>query len=76
MVKAGDLLVVIDPRPYQAALDQIAGQLKHDEAALANAKVDLDGVRKADARLTQAASDLSKAYDRVSGKLAAAQPVR
>jgi membrane fusion protein, multidrug efflux system len=42
MVKAGDLLVVIDPRPYQAALDQIAGQLKHDEAALANAKVDLE----------------------------------
>jgi membrane fusion protein, multidrug efflux system len=41
MVKRGDLLVVIDPRPYQAAVDQAAGQLKHDEAALANAKVDL-----------------------------------
>jgi multidrug efflux system membrane fusion protein len=41
MVKAGDLLVLIDPRPYQAALDLAAGQLKHDEAALANAKVDL-----------------------------------
>jgi multidrug efflux system membrane fusion protein len=41
MVKRGDLLVEIDPRPYQAALDQAAGQLKHDEAALANAKVDL-----------------------------------
>jgi membrane fusion protein, multidrug efflux system len=41
MVKRGDLLVQIDPRPYQAALDQAAGQLKHDEAALANAKVDL-----------------------------------
>src|ERR1700685_333198 len=41
MVKRGDLLVVINPRPYQAAVDQAAGQLKHDEAALANAKVDL-----------------------------------
>jgi len=40
MVKRGDLLVQIDPRPYQAALDQAAGQLKRDQAALANAKVD------------------------------------
>jgi N-acetylated-alpha-linked acidic dipeptidase len=49
-------------------LDEI-GQLGKD-----NAKVDLDAVRKADAKLTQAASDLSKAYDRVSAKLPAAQP--
>jgi len=42
MVKRGDLLVQIDPRPYQAAVDQSAGQLKRDQAALANAKVDLD----------------------------------
>jgi multidrug efflux system membrane fusion protein len=42
MVKRGDLLVEIDPRPYQAAVDQAAGQLKRDEAALANAKVDLE----------------------------------
>ena len=41
-VKAGDLLVLIDPRPYQAAVDQAAGQLKHDQALLANAKVDLE----------------------------------
>jgi len=39
-VKAGDLLVLIDPRPFQAALDQAAGQLKRDQALLANAKVD------------------------------------
>jgi multidrug efflux system membrane fusion protein len=39
-VKAGGLLVEIDPRPYQAALDQAAGQLKRDQALLANAKVD------------------------------------
>src|ERR1700691_5669612 len=40
MVKAGDLLAQIDPRPYQAALDQVKGQLARDEANLANAKVD------------------------------------
>jgi multidrug efflux system membrane fusion protein len=42
MVKRGDLLVQIDPRPYQAAVDQADGQLKRDQASLANAKVDLD----------------------------------
>jgi multidrug efflux system membrane fusion protein len=41
-VKAGDLLVQIDPRPYQAALDQAQAQLKRDEALLANARVDLE----------------------------------
>ncbi len=41
-VKAGDLLVQIDPRPYQAALDQAEGQLKRDQALLANARVDLE----------------------------------
>jgi multidrug efflux system membrane fusion protein len=41
-VKAGDLLVQIDPRPFQAALDQAAGQLKRDQALLANARVDAE----------------------------------
>jgi multidrug efflux system membrane fusion protein len=41
MVKAGDSLAQIDPRPYQAALDQARGQLARDSANLANAKVDL-----------------------------------
>jgi multidrug efflux system membrane fusion protein len=41
MVKAGDVLAQIDPRPYQAALDQVRGQLARDSATLANAKVDL-----------------------------------
>jgi multidrug efflux system membrane fusion protein len=42
MVKRGDLLVQIDPRPYQAAVDQADGQLKRDQASLANARVDLE----------------------------------
>jgi multidrug efflux system membrane fusion protein len=41
MVKAGDLLAQIDPRPYQAALDQAKGQLARDQANLTNAKTDL-----------------------------------
>jgi len=42
MVKKGDLLCEIDPRPYQVQLDQAQGQLLHDQALLKNAHVDLD----------------------------------
>ncbi len=41
MVKVGQVLAEIDPRPFQAALDQAKGQLARDEASLANAKIDL-----------------------------------
>lgn len=40
-VKAGDLLVEIDPRPYEVQLTQALGQLAKDQATLANAKRDL-----------------------------------
>ena len=33
-VKKGDLLFVIDPRPFQASLEQSQGQLKSDQAQL------------------------------------------
>ena len=41
MVKAGDLLAQIDPRPFQAALDQAKAKQTQDQATLANAKLDL-----------------------------------
>jgi multidrug efflux system membrane fusion protein len=41
MVKAGDSLVEIDPRPYQAQLTQAEGQLIRDQALLENARIDL-----------------------------------
>jgi membrane fusion protein (multidrug efflux system) len=37
-VKQGQLLFQIDPRPFQAALDQVQGQLAQAQAALANAQ--------------------------------------
>jgi multidrug efflux system membrane fusion protein len=40
-VRKGDFLAEIDPRPYQAALDQAQGQLQRDQALLRNAEVDL-----------------------------------
>jgi RND family efflux transporter MFP subunit len=41
-VKAGQLLAEIDPRTYQAALDQARGALARDAASLAEAKLDLN----------------------------------
>jgi len=38
-VKIGDLLIQIDPRPYQVALDQAQANLQRDEAQLNFAKV-------------------------------------
>lgn len=40
MVKQGDLLAEIDPRPFQVQLQQAEGQLLRDEALLKNAELD------------------------------------
>ncbi len=41
LVHAGDLLFVIDPRPYQAALDQAQGELGRAEAAVTKTQQDV-----------------------------------
>ena len=41
MVKEGDVLAQIDPRPYQAALDQAVAKKAQDEATLKNAQLNL-----------------------------------
>jgi len=41
IVRAGDLLAELDPRPFQVQLMQAEGQRAKDEAALQNARVDL-----------------------------------
>ena len=45
VVKAGDLLAEIDPRPFQAALTQMEGQFARDQALLKNARLDLERYR-------------------------------
>lgn len=45
-VKEGDTLVEIDPRPFQAALDQAKAKKAQDEANLANASLDLQRYTK------------------------------
>jgi multidrug efflux system membrane fusion protein len=61
-VTAGGALAVIDPRPFQAALDQAVAKKAQDEAQLANAKVTL--VRNTDLLskkvIAQSDFDLSK----------------
>jgi multidrug efflux system membrane fusion protein len=45
MVRQGDLLAEIDPRPFQVQLQQAQGQLAKDEALLKNAEIDLQRYR-------------------------------
>jgi membrane fusion protein, multidrug efflux system len=46
MVNQGDLLVEIDPRPYQASLDAAKAKKIQDEANIANANLDLQRYTK------------------------------
>jgi multidrug efflux system membrane fusion protein len=45
VVRSGDLLAEIDPRPYQVQLDQAEGQMAKDQALLNNARIDLERYR-------------------------------
>ncbi len=59
MVKQGDLLAQVDPRPYEVALQQAIGQQQRDEALLKNAQMDLERYRK----LVQQDSIARQQYD-------------
>jgi multidrug efflux system membrane fusion protein len=50
MVRKGDPLIDIDPRPYQAMLTQAEGTLERDEGVLAQARIDLERYKEALAR--------------------------
>jgi len=45
VVRAGELLAEIDPRPYQVQLDQAEGQMAKDQALLKNARIDAERYR-------------------------------
>src|SRR6185295_13794882 len=45
MVAQGDVLVQIDPRPYQVQLEQAEGTMARDQALLKNAQADLERYR-------------------------------
>jgi len=46
LVREGQVILEIDPRPYQVALDLAQATLAHDQALLNNAKLDLERYKK------------------------------
>jgi len=50
LVRKGDPLIDIDPRPSEATLQQAEGNLKHDQGVLAEARIDLQRYKDAFAR--------------------------
>lgn len=59
MVKQGDLLFVIDPRPFEAALNSVTAQLEEAQAKVEQAK-SIFGQRQAELKQAEAALDLAK----------------
>jgi len=70
-VKKGQLLFEIDPRPFQAALDQAKGELARQEAQHANAKANLDRVKPLVAQNALSKKDLDDAIGNEQTTLAA-----
>ena len=77
LVKAGDPLFLIDPRPYQAALDQAQAQLEHDQALVAEAKTDLARYQQLEAENSiarQQAEDQASWFSRTKGRSSSIRP--
>jgi multidrug efflux system membrane fusion protein len=69
-VKAGTVLFQIDPRPYQAALDQATANVEKDQATLANAQLNFNR----DAKLIESRLAISQQqYDNDKATVAADQ---
>ena len=65
LVRKGDLLFQIDPRPYQAALDEARAKLKQAESEVLQARAEVkqaeSGVDEANALVGQAQADVTRA---------------
>src|SRR5216683_6474705 len=68
-VKEGDLLLQIDPRPYQAALAQAEATKQKDEAQLAGAQADLERY----AQLVPSGHQTRQSYDQQKAQVAQLQ---
>ncbi len=69
-VHKGDALAQIDPRPYEAALQQMQGNLKRDQALLADARLDLkryEGLVKEDSIAQQQLDTQRALVDQYAG---------
>ncbi|HEX3913085.1 MAG TPA: efflux RND transporter periplasmic adaptor subunit [Steroidobacteraceae bacterium] len=71
-VHQGDPLAQIDPRPYEAALQQMQGNLKRDQALLADARLDLkryEGLVKEDSIAQQQLDTQRALVDQYAGTI-------
>jgi membrane fusion protein, multidrug efflux system len=71
-VHQGDPLAQIDPRPYEAALQQMQGNLRRDQALLADAKLDLkryEGLVKEDSIAAQQLDTQKALVDQYAGTI-------
>jgi multidrug efflux system membrane fusion protein len=73
-VRQGDALAQIDPRPYEAAVQQMQGNFKRDQALLADAKLDLtryEGLVKEDSIAQQQLDTQRALVDQYKGTIEA-----
>jgi membrane fusion protein (multidrug efflux system) len=75
-VKKGQVLFEIDPRPFQAALEQAKGQLAVNEGQLYTAKANLEKIRPLAAVNAVSKKDLDDAIGREASSRAAVQAAK
>src|ERR1700732_1800067 len=73
IVKKGDLLYVIDPRPYQADFDRAAAEVERMQAQLKLSQIELDRSKELRAKNTISASEFDQKAATYQGSVAAAQ---
>ncbi|MGA2342549.1 MAG: efflux RND transporter periplasmic adaptor subunit [Steroidobacteraceae bacterium] len=72
LVRQGEMIAEIDPRPYEAAVEQMEGNLKRDQALLADAKLDLkryEGLVKEDSIAVQQLDTQRALVDQYAGTI-------
>jgi multidrug efflux system membrane fusion protein len=79
IIKKGDLLYVIDPRPYQADFDRAAAEFERMQAQLKLAQIELDRAKDLRAKNTISASEFDQkaaAHQGASAAAAAAEAAK
>ena len=76
LVKKGQVLFEIDPRPFQAALDQAMGDLARQEAQYKNARANLDRIRPLAEQNALSKKDLDDSIGAEQSALAAVTAAR
>jgi multidrug efflux system membrane fusion protein len=73
IIKKGDLLYVIDPRPYQADFDRAAAEFERMQAQLKLSQIELDRAKELRAKNTISASEFDQKAATYQGSSAAAR---